>query len=201
MSKQATRLNVAVLVMRIGMSFPFIFAGLNHIMHPEMAMALGVPGGIIFASIGALEVISGIGILLGLLTRPSALFQALIMLTTIFVLAKGDVGNPNLPAVWKDPALLGVALMLLIIGAGKFSIDAKLSEPWKTLTHHIRQSSPVGPSIGVVTPQVASFHDFSNLSTESSPAYYPGSFCTRCGIRFQDDHPFCSSCGRPRDKA
>ncbi|MGO9646292.1 MAG: DoxX family membrane protein [Candidatus Bathyarchaeia archaeon] len=93
-SKQA-RLNVSVLVVRIGMSFPFIFAGLNHIMHPEMAMTLGVPGGIIFASIGALEVILGIGILLGLLTRPSALFQAFIMLTTIFVLAKGDVGNPS----------------------------------------------------------------------------------------------------------
>jgi len=182
------------------MSFPFIFAGLNHIMHPEMAMALGVPGGVIFATIGALEVISGIGILVGLLTRSSALFQALIMLTTIFVLAKGDVGNPSLPAVWKDPALLGVALMLLIIGAGKFSVDAKLSEPWKTLTHQFRQGSPVGSRIGVPATQIASFHEISNLNTESAPTYYPGSFCTQCGIGLQDDHPFCASCGRPRDK-
>jgi len=190
-----------MLVVRIGMSFPFIFAGLTHIMHPEMAMALGVPGGITFTSIGALEVITGIGILIGLLTRPSALFQALIMLTTIFVLAKGDVGNPNLPAVWKDPALLGVALMLLIIGPGKFSIDSKLSEPWKTLTHQFRQGSPIGPRIGVPTTQISSFDENSNVNTESAPTYYPGSFCTLCGIRLQEDHPFCSSCGRQRDKA
>ncbi|MGO9646293.1 MAG: zinc-ribbon domain-containing protein [Candidatus Bathyarchaeia archaeon] len=36
---------------------------------------------------------------------------------------------------------------------------------------------------------------------ESSTTYFPGSFCTQCGLRLRDDSSFCASCGRPRDKA
>ena len=32
------------------------------------------------------------------------------------------------PAIWKDPGLLGLAILLLISGAGKFSIDYFISK-------------------------------------------------------------------------
>ncbi|WP_420544453.1 hypothetical protein [Nitrosopumilus sp.] len=32
------------------------------------------------------------------------------------------------PAIWKDPALLGAVIMLILYGAGKFSIDYKIGK-------------------------------------------------------------------------
>jgi uncharacterized membrane protein YphA (DoxX/SURF4 family) len=35
------------------------------------------------------------------------------------------------PAIWKDPGLLGLAILLLLSGAGKFSIDYLISNRTK----------------------------------------------------------------------
>jgi len=32
------------------------------------------------------------------------------------------------PAIWKDPTLLGVAILLLLYGSGKFSLDYRISK-------------------------------------------------------------------------
>jgi len=39
------------------------------------------------------------------------------------------------PAIWKDPGLLGLAILLLLSGAGKFSVDhwiAKRNKIYRT---------------------------------------------------------------------
>jgi len=32
------------------------------------------------------------------------------------------------PAIWKDPALIGIAIMLLLYGSGKFGLDYRISK-------------------------------------------------------------------------
>jgi len=32
------------------------------------------------------------------------------------------------PAIWKDPALIGIAIMLLLYGSGKFGLDYQISK-------------------------------------------------------------------------
>ncbi|HEY9486077.1 MAG TPA: DoxX family membrane protein, partial [Nitrososphaeraceae archaeon] len=74
----------------------------------------------IVSGMGTLEVLFGIFIGVGLLTRPSSIFMILILVSSQamfgFIYTQG-------PAIWKDPGLLGLAILLLLSGAGKFSID------------------------------------------------------------------------------
>jgi len=32
------------------------------------------------------------------------------------------------PAIWKDPALIGITVMLLLYGSGKFGLDYRISK-------------------------------------------------------------------------
>jgi len=79
----------------------------------------------IVTGMGSLEVIFGILIAIGLLTRPSAVFMTIILISSQamfgFIYTQG-------PAIWKDPGLLGLAILLLLSGAGKFSIDYLISK-------------------------------------------------------------------------
>ncbi len=54
--------------------------------------------------------------------------EAIILLNTIFVLSHLNLADPNLPAIWKDPALLLVAIALIIRGAGRFSLDDRIAK-------------------------------------------------------------------------
>lgn len=128
--------DLSVLLLRIGMSFAFLFAGMAKLLNPGLAEMMGVPSSL-FALVGTFEVQSGLGVLIGLLTRPSALYQLIILLGAIFVLAQGQVGNPNLPAVWKDPALVGLGLLLLLYGPGKYSLDAKIASRRKSPSNQV----------------------------------------------------------------
>jgi len=78
----------------------------------------------IFMIIGVLEILSGIGVLFGLLTRPSAVYQTIILLGAIFIVGGGNVGNSFVPL---DVGLLTMPLVLLLCGAGRTGIDARLT--------------------------------------------------------------------------
>jgi putative oxidoreductase len=83
--------------------------------------AMGFPAPIVFAwAAGLSETIGGALLALGLATRPSALFILFTMATAGFIRHAED------PFLGKERALLFmmVALLFLLAGAGRYSIDA-----------------------------------------------------------------------------
>jgi len=75
--------------------------------------------------IGSAELLSGILVLIGFLTRPAAIFQIIILISSMVMFGFDFTAGP---AIWKDPALLGVAIMLLLYGSGKFGLDYRISK-------------------------------------------------------------------------
>jgi uncharacterized membrane protein YphA (DoxX/SURF4 family) len=79
----------------------------------------------VITSVGAIEAIGGILLLVGFLTR-------LVTFTQIIILISGGVvfelDFVNGPALWKDVGLLGLALMLFVTGTGKWSFDYLISK-------------------------------------------------------------------------
>jgi len=75
--------------------------------------------------IGSLEILSGVLIWIGLITRIAAGYQ-LIVLVGAQVMFGFDFTMG--PAIWKDPALIGIAIMLLLYGSGKFGLDYRISK-------------------------------------------------------------------------
>ena len=120
---------------RIGMAFTFCWAGINKINNTEssnlgqyLLNSIGFdPTTVIqlVSGMGTLELLFGIFIGIGLLTRPSSIFMIIILVSSQamfgFIYTQG-------PAIWKDPGLLGLAILLLLSGAGKFSIDYLISK-------------------------------------------------------------------------
>jgi len=129
--KTAGSPDIALLIIRVGMAFPFIFASQGKFT-PAGAMrwftGLGVDPitfGLIF---GALELLSGIFLIFGLLTRLAALWQAIVLISAMAFFKFSWMQGP---AIWKDPALLAVSVALIIRGAGKYSADHYLSRKGK----------------------------------------------------------------------
>jgi len=89
-------------------------AGIDPMMAPNMALL-----------IGGLEILSGVLIWIGLITRIAATYQ-LIVLVGAQVMFGFDFTMG--PAIWKDPALIGIAIMLLLYGSGKFGLDYRISK-------------------------------------------------------------------------
>ena len=79
------------------------------------------PANFIFTGIGLLEILSGIQVIIGLLTRPSAVYQIIILLGA-FVVGGGNLAISFVPL---DAGLLRMLLVLLLCGAGRYNIDAR----------------------------------------------------------------------------
>ncbi|MDE1765571.1 MAG: DoxX family protein [Thaumarchaeota archaeon] len=118
----------ALLAARLGMAFVFISPGLNHALSPEklghgLQMITNfspmLATNIAFL-LGVGEIISGILIALGLITRINGLFQIFILVGAMimfgFDFSKG-------PAIWKDPGLLGLSIVFTLYGPGRLSLD------------------------------------------------------------------------------
>jgi len=88
---------------------------------------LGLEPGMLWALLAGLgEVGGGLLLLLGLFTRLGALVVALIMLVAILKVHWGVFFMPT--GMEFALALFAMALALLIIGGGKFSLDARLQK-------------------------------------------------------------------------
>src|SRR5574337_128788 len=118
----------ALLAARLGMAFVFISPGLNHALSPEKLgqglqmitnFSPTLATNIAFL-LGVGEIISGILIALGLITRINGLFQIFILVGAMimfgFDFTKG-------PAIWKDPGLLGLAIIFTLYGPGRLGLD------------------------------------------------------------------------------
>ncbi|MEM0440475.1 MAG: DoxX family protein [Candidatus Caldarchaeum sp.] len=143
--------DVGVLVLRVFVGFIMLVHGLPKLagpVRPQMRNAMsqvGVPGPL-FDLVGLLEVVGGLALIFGFLTRVAALLFALMMVGTIVLyLTKLGVMVPPPEMLtqmvqgsrrimrgfiagvggWEfDLLILGVAILLFTTGAGAYSIDA-----------------------------------------------------------------------------
>ena len=124
---------VSILVIRIGISSAFFWAGFGKVTDPAgFGMTLQNMAGIeptvsanVAMLIGILELTSGGLVLAGFLTRPAAIFQISILVGAMVMFGFDFTTGP---AIWKDPTMLGVAIGLLLYGSGKFGIDYLISK-------------------------------------------------------------------------
>jgi putative oxidoreductase len=112
---------------RIGLSLIFIISGWGKIggyfATQQYMEAMGVPGALLPLVI-ALELLGGLAILTGALTRwfAFALAAFSLMAAAIF---HGNLADPmQAIAFWKNLAMAGGLLTLVAHGAGAFSLDA-----------------------------------------------------------------------------
>ena len=123
-----------ILLARIMMPILFIVAGYGKLGDAyagtqQYMQAMGVPGFLLPLTI-LLELGGGIAILLGLLTRTTALFTAgFTVLTALLFHADFNVGA-NSTMFMKNFTIAGGYLLLAVTGPGKFSLDFLLGKKW-----------------------------------------------------------------------
>jgi putative oxidoreductase len=120
-----------LLLLRIGFGAGMVYHGWGKVAGGAegvigFAASVGFPAPAFFGWAAALsEFLGGIGLLLGLLTRPSAFFIGCTMVTAAFVRhAEDPFGVQEKPL-----AYLVAAVCLLIAGAGYYSLDRILFNP------------------------------------------------------------------------
>jgi len=126
-------INVGLLAARLGLGGGFLWAGINKVIDPEaFGMMLQNMAGIepsmapsMALLIGSLETLSGVLIWIGLITRIAAGYQLVVLVGAQFMFGFDFTMGP---AIWKDPALIGIAIMLLLYGSGKFGLDYRISK-------------------------------------------------------------------------
>ncbi len=136
--------SLAALLLRLGLGFILADHGYPKLFSRNFgpkgfsnALAnLGVPAPMLSAYIvGILEFFGGILILFGFVTRWICAAVAINMLVALFTMrkqpAKQSEIDPNATgAPDLDIALLAMALVLFLIGAGKFSLDFVIFQEW-----------------------------------------------------------------------
>lgn len=121
-----------LLAARLGMGFAFIWPGINKVSNPAgiagMLQSMGMGSEMALQltfTIGVLEMLSGVLVSIGLVTRLSAAFQIIILIAAQAVFGFNYTQGP---AIWKDPGLLGIAILLLFAGAGRLGMDGMISK-------------------------------------------------------------------------
>jgi len=116
----------------VGLAMAFAH-GIGKLLPSERFIAgvanMGFPLPVVFAYAAAFsEGIGGILLAVGLLTRPSAFFILLTMLTAGFIRHSDD------PFSTMEKSLLyaALALVFVAVGGGRYSVDAWLRKKWKS---------------------------------------------------------------------
>ncbi len=126
-------INVGLLAARLGLGAGFLWAGINKVSDPAaFGMMLQNMAGIdpmmapsMALLIGSLETLSGVLVWIGLITRIAVGYQLIVLVGAQFMFGFDFTMGP---AIWKDPALIGIAIMLLLYGSGKFGLDYRISK-------------------------------------------------------------------------
>jgi putative oxidoreductase len=128
----------AVLIIRIMVGTVFLSEGIQKFLFPDQLgvgrfIKIGLPAPEFFGYfVPSFEIICGLLILIGLLTRLSAIPIIIIMITAIsstkIPILMNDGFWEMAHAARTDWAMLLGSIFLLIVGAGKFSVDFFLSE-------------------------------------------------------------------------
>ncbi|WP_075182689.1 DoxX family protein [Pantoea sp. 1.19] len=125
--------DVGFLIARILMPILFIVAGWGKITGyagtEQYMAAMGVPGFFLPLTI-LLEFGGGLAILVGFLTRTTALFIAGFTLLTAFIFHHNVAVDPNALMFMKNLTIAGGFLLLGITGPGAYSLDRALGKKW-----------------------------------------------------------------------
>lgn len=117
------------LLARIGLAAIFIMAGLNKIGGYEGTAgymeSMGVPA-ILLPAVIALEVLGGIAIVVGFLTRFAAFGLAVFSIASALLFHFNLADQMQFILFWKNVAIAGGFMLLMANGAGAFSVDAKM---------------------------------------------------------------------------
>ena len=119
----------ALLVLRLGLGVVFLVHGIQKRAMWKMQPSAQMPAGLltILKVLSIAEPLSGLAMIGGLLTQVAAVGQAVVMLSAIRLKAgqmkkrfTGDGG-------WElDFIILATALAMIVLGAGRFSLDRVL---------------------------------------------------------------------------
>jgi putative oxidoreductase len=93
----------------------------------EAPFAFMRPSWLWLAMAAIAELVGGVLVLLGLLTRVGAFFLAVTMLVAMLGVHWGAFFMPR--GIEYTVALLGMSLALLVAGGGRFSVDERLQAP------------------------------------------------------------------------
>ncbi|WP_105188338.1 DoxX family protein [Pseudoalteromonas sp. T1lg48] len=122
--------NVSALFGRFGLTALFVLTGLSKIEFydatAQYMASVGVPG-MLLPLVILLEVVGGIMIIAGLLTRLTALAFALFSVVSALLFHFQLDDQTQFLMFYKNIAIAGGFLALAASGAGKFSLDALLS--------------------------------------------------------------------------
>ena len=125
--------NLAFFLARFGLAFVFAWSGYMKILNPEplalvLSQTFGVTTGFalnVTAGVGTVEAAAGVLLLLGFMTRLVTFSQIMLLISGGIVFGMDFVNGPTL---WKDVGLLGLAIMILTLGSGKWSLDYLISK-------------------------------------------------------------------------
>lgn len=127
------------LIGRILLSVIFIVAGFSKLSDPSATIgymnSAGVPAaGVLVYIAGLAELLGGLAILFGFLTRLAALgLMISVAITTYYFHAfwnmTGDAAKMQMVQFTKNLAILGGLAAVMAFGAGPFSLDKKMRRP------------------------------------------------------------------------
>ena len=122
-------INILNLIARIFISSVFLIAGINKINQYEGTVqwmeSFGVPGILIIPAI-ILEVIGSILIIVGYQTRITATIFSIFCISLAFIFHSDFSNQMQIVSFFKNLALAGGFLFLVVNGPGKISLDKKL---------------------------------------------------------------------------
>lgn len=121
--------DTALLVLRVALAAVFLFHGDQKLhywkIHHNATLSAGWLA--LWRTLSVVEILSGVGILLGVFTKIATLLIMVVMLGALYykikVWKKGFGGDGG----WElDLVLLASAFFLFIVGAGAYSVDWKV---------------------------------------------------------------------------
>lgn len=144
---------LVLLVLRLVVGVSFYHTGhgkLSHLNDTAQFFAdLGIPAPHLQAAfVGSLEMVGGILLVIGLLSRPAALLlsgtMGVALLTAHRAATLGIISDPNEFLGQAPVPFLMTTLVVLAFGAGKLSADTLLAPALKKLMHIATAGSPEG---------------------------------------------------------
>jgi len=122
------QINTALLIARILMSLLFIMAGIGKLGNVEGFAGFMASGGIpafLAWPVILFEILAGFAILVGFMTRPTALALAAFCFASGLLYHFDPSDQNQMNNLLKNLALAGGYIALAIAGAGKFSVDGR----------------------------------------------------------------------------
>lgn len=132
MENQNKNLDIALLVLRVGLAIVFFLFGYHKLANPsqttaEIQLMLNLGLGAVSAInyyMGLAEVTVALGLIFGVKTRLVGLAAA-FMTTGILVSFLVKFGVSINPDLYRDVGLTAIGIAIALLGAGKYSLDAK----------------------------------------------------------------------------